>query len=64
MALLGIILVAISLLLFSMGFGALKNSANHAQYGVVSEGSHKTFSWIFIVLASALAIGGGWLLAG
>jgi hypothetical protein len=60
----GIVLIVLSLPLFKMGIGSLKDRSNHLEYGVESQKTHSAFSWLFIILASAFASGGGWLLAG
>ena len=64
MIVLGVGLIAISLLLFKMGFGSLKDKRNHLEYGVESQGAHTAFSWVFIVAASVCAFGGGLLVSG
>jgi hypothetical protein len=60
----GIICIIASALMFKMGLGSLKDSNNHAEYGVESASLQKCFCWVFIIIAAALAIGGGTILAG
>lgn len=64
MTFLAILLIVLSIPLFKVGFFALRDQANHAEYGVQSQALHAVFSWLFIILAAALASAGGVLLAG
>lgn len=64
MTFLAILLIALSVPLFKIGFFALRDKANHTEYGVESEALHAVFSWLFIILAAVLASAGGVLLAG
>jgi len=52
----------VSLALFKMGFGTLKDSNNHEEYGVESESLHKSFSWFLIVLGAVSALIAGLLI--
>lgn len=59
-----IILFLVAILLIRMGSGALKDSSSHYEYGVETESSHKTFSWVTILAGCALAVWASLLLAG
>jgi hypothetical protein len=64
MIIFGIVLVLLSLILLKLGFGALKDKANHLEYGVESEQLHTAFCYVYIVGGLISAGCGGWLLAG
>lgn len=59
-----IVLFLVSFILFKMGFGSLKDSNSHAEYGVESQSLHKKFSWFLIGLGAVSASIAGILLAG
>jgi hypothetical protein len=59
-----IALFLISFVLFKMGFGALRDSTSHSEYGVENESLHKKFSWFLIGLGGVSASIAGVLLAG
>ena len=54
----GVAMMVMSYALLKMGFGALKDSRNHNQYGVENESLHKKFSYAFIGAGILLAVFG------
>lgn len=60
----GVALFLLGSVFLLMGFGSLKDSANHEEYSSGGESLHRRFSWLFIVLGviftgvSGILIGG------
>jgi ABC-type antimicrobial peptide transport system permease subunit len=50
-----IVMFVVSLALFKMGFGTMKDSSDYEEYGVESGSLHKVFSWFLIGLGAVSA---------